>query len=283
MLDIASCIDAYMHRCANKRLSPFTLRHYKYQLDRLRILLLEGVDLGIYLQSKAVASHRALLVLWRHFAMHSCQDLEDKIKELELPRIKLRPPKFLNQYESQKLREAPIESLEDKCAILLMLDMGMRVGEVSKIKGEDLKDGWISIERKGGNRQRLPVPPNILAILQSIDRKDNEKVFKIATRFLQDKVKRYSQKYIGRSISPHTLRHTFATHAMANGGGIHVLKEFLGHANISSTNRYCHVIPEDLISLQALAVKSRLGVWVSQSESSESNPNQGVGITIGVE
>jgi integrase/recombinase XerD len=128
----------------------------------------------------------------------------------------------------------------------MMLDMGLRIAEALPLKVSDIQDGWLAIKRKGGNIQHLPVPGHIMVLIKYLNLQPEDRLVNMSRSTLQHYVPVLSMEIIGKRISCHSLRHSFATNAMRKGLNVNVLKEFLGHANLVATSRYCHVVPQDL-------------------------------------
>lgn len=250
-------ISAFLRRCEDKRLSPATLRQYRSQLNQLAGLIECNYDIGAYLRAKEISTHSTTLRLWHQFVNESAPHLKAKFKSLDLPRVPLKVPKFLSPHEVETLKAADIP-LRLKLPLLLMLEMGMRIAEVKNSKVQHIKNDWIEIKRKGGNIQRLPLSQGVREILGRLNLSPTDSLMEIGIRGFQKYLAKVSSQLLGRSINPHALRHTFATEAMRSGARIDVLKDFLGHANIATTSRYCHTVGEDMQNLLGTMEAKRL-------------------------
>ena len=164
-------------------------------------------------------------------------------------------PVVLEPGECQRLLKQSnrryITGIRNKAIMLLMLNMGLRVSEVT-----DLRPGSINltsrklriVNGKGGVDRDLIIPEGIEETLrQWKDRKPkNTKYFfttikggQLSNRYLCDMIKRYGRKAkIDKTISPHTLRHTFATEYYRQTKDIETLRRILGHSDISTTTIY---------------------------------------------
>jgi integrase/recombinase XerD len=172
-------------------------------------------------------------------------------------------PIVLDKKEVLTLLEIPneryITGRRNKVIISLMVNTGLRVSEVSKLKGNDinLKEGNLRVVNgKGskdrdlviGNRQTLEllreynkVKPKSDYFFTSIftSKKQGNKIEQISIRYLQAMIKRYSKKAgIHKNVSPHTLRHTFATEFYRETKDLETLRMILGHSDISTTQIY---------------------------------------------
>lgn len=163
-------------------------------------------------------------------------------------------PVILEPEEAQKLIKQPSKryptGLRNKAILSLMLHCGLRVSEVVNLRpgSINLTKGKLRIEAGKGKKDRdLAIPDYIIPLLESWRKKRPEGSFffstlagkKLAVRYLQQMVKRYAAKAgINKNISPHTLRHTYATQYYKQTKDIETLRRILGHADISTTTIY---------------------------------------------
>jgi integrase/recombinase XerC len=174
------------------------------------------------------------------------------------PKAKRSLPKFLKVEEVLELIHAPAPDTHlgrrDRALFELMYGSGLRVGEaVGLCIGDlDLKNGWVKVLGKGSRERTVPFgPPAREAIeLYLSDRQvgfDQPLFCNFrGTRLTARSVARILAKHLvriaaSRSLSPHGLRHSFATHLLAAGADIRTIQELLGHARLSTTQRYTHV------------------------------------------
>lgn len=169
-----------------------------------------------------------------------------------MPNKKL--PIILEKKEVEKLLNQPSEKsligLRNRAMIKMMVNVGLRVSEVAKLEvlDIDLERGKLRIKQgKGGKDRDLFLPPESLEPLKEWKEKRPKSAFffstlkgkKLCIRYLQEMIKRYSLKAgIKKRVSPHTLRHTFATEFYRQTKDIETLRKILGHANISTTTIY---------------------------------------------
>lgn len=196
-----------------------------------------------------------------------------KVKQNKLPKM----PIFLELKEIRNLNKA----LEELCKteytkirniyiINLMLNTGMRISEVLKITLEDLRrskaNGYIVIRGKGNKERYFPIDisdfsddhkiksyiSKYIEYRVDIDTTENSlfvslKGEKISQRYIQKILKEGAEfSQLNKKISPHKLRHTFATHILRNGANIRHVQELLGHSSISTTQIYTHANIADL-------------------------------------
>ena len=192
----------------------------------------------------------------------------DPTERLESPKIIDRLPEFLTKEETQRLLDAPNpqKSLywRDRSILELLYASGVRVSELVGllISGLDLDDSFITVFGKGGKERIVPVGVPALLTLKrylselrpKLDQAEGrghvylnargrpltrESVWKL----VRDSGRRAD---INKNVSPHTLRHTFATHLLEGGADLAAVQELLGHVDISSTQIYTHVDREYL-------------------------------------
>ncbi|MBP2027054.1 site-specific recombinase XerD [Acetoanaerobium pronyense] len=196
-----------------------------------------------------------------------------KVKQNKLPKM----PIFLELKEIRNLNKA----LEELCKteytkirniyiINLMLNTGMRISEVLNITLEDLRrskaNGYIVIRGKGNKERYFPIDisdfsddhkiksyiSKYIEYRDDIDTTENSlfvslKGEKISQRYIQKILKEGAEfSQLNKKISPHKLRHTFATHILRNGANIRHVQELLGHSSISTTQIYTHANIADL-------------------------------------
>lgn len=190
-------------------------------------------------------------------------------KRVRNPKVSKKLPNYLSIIEVEEILdgidEITKEDIRNKCLFELMYSTGMRVSEVSDLilKDIDLKEKSIKVMGKG-SKERFVYYGDCLSNLlnkylrvrdEFIRNKDNEFLF---VNKLGDKLSRQSIEYIinkimaksvvNHKISPHTLRHTYATHLLDNGADLKSVQELLGHESLDTTEIYTHISNERLRS-----------------------------------
>ena len=188
------------------------------------------------------------------------------VKSIASPKIDKKLPVFLTQDKMSLLLDLPASSNFEDSRDILILELfystGVRISELIKIKLEDINYENNSINILGkGNKKRLVIIGNYAKkkLLDFLNYNEDSKtgfLFKnerksksghISERFVFNIVKKYVRKVTNnQKISPHSLRHTFATHLLNNGADLMSLKELLGHSDLSSTQIYTHVNIEQM-------------------------------------
>ena len=140
--------------------------------------------------------------------------------------------------------------VRNKAMLSVMLNMGLRVSEVSNLKFRDVsinKRKLRVVNGKNGKDRDLVIPGYTLVLLEKwkVVRSESDYFFttldglKVGTRYIQDMVGRYRERSeIGKNVTPHTLRHTFATEFYRQTKDIETLRKILGHSDISTTQIY---------------------------------------------
>ena len=154
--------------------------------------------------------------------------------------------------------------IRDKAMVGLLYSSGLRVSELVSLKIINISDkkGWIRVEGKGSKQRFVPVYNQAWQDLECYLAKSrpilknkftDDSLFvnargKMMTRQgFWDVLKKLTQKSgVNKSVSPHMLRHTFATHLLQGGANLMTVKELLGHSNINTTQIYTHLVNENV-------------------------------------
>ena len=183
------------------------------------------------------------------------------------PRLETRLPKFIGQEDMGKLLTAPATvgplALRDKALLETLYSAGLRVSELTGLDVTDLDlDEGLDTVRGKGRRERLALlgPPSVealrawLAVREGVGKGASQSaVFlnKHGTRLSTRSVARMLDGYVRQTgldptSSPHTLRHSFATHLLDEGADIRSVQELLGHRSLATTQIYTHVTTQKL-------------------------------------
>lgn len=233
------------------------------QHERERALLNQPKDSPRRLSSESVYLTIAALRAFYRFCENEKLLPHNAAENLSLPRRWKRLPKSLTDLEIQQLLapltgEAPGE-LCDQAMLELAYASGLRLSELCHLRLEQLHldAGFITVIGKGNKERVVPVGRAAVAALerylavgrpQLVNRRSPAEVFltrrgtPFAAVTLWWRVKQRVRKAgIARNVTPHMLRHSFATHLLEHGADLRVIQELLGHANISTTEVYTHV------------------------------------------
>lgn len=177
----------------------------------------------------------------------------------ETPKLWQLIPEVLSLEEVNALLAAPLKDdrigVRDRAILELLYATGMRVSELCGLKIQDLSDTFVKVKGKGKKERLIPVGKqaihavdDYLIRFRGLSEGDQAPLFVTARgkpidrTTVWSRVKTYAKAAgITKSISPHTLRHSFATHLLENGADLRLIQEMLGHEDIGTTDRYTHV------------------------------------------
>jgi len=186
-------------------------------------------------------------------------------RQIRSPKLPRRLPSFLPKDESKNLLDAKVDGseagLRDRALLELLYAAGLRVAECCGLDLDDLdrRQGSVRVMGKGGKERVVPVGDVALQALEAwltVRGEGGGPLFtnprrgRLSTRGAHRIVKaRARAAGIDRRVSPHTLRHTFATHMLGEGADLRLIQELLGHSRLSTTQRYTHVSAEHLMKV----------------------------------
>jgi integrase/recombinase XerD len=232
------------------------------ELPALQQYLAELLDLGISARSQArfISSLRAF---YRYLRQEK-YNFPDPSLDIEMPELAKTLPHFLEIEEVEFLlsainRNSP-EGLRDHAMFLLLYACGLRVSELVALKCSMLyfSDGFIRVIGKGDKERLVPIAPEAIAAINSYMTTArnqiriqpgfqdvlflNRRGKQITRQWVFLSLKKYlNLAGIQKPISPHSLRHSFATHLIEGGADLRVVQELLGHSSITTTEIYTHM------------------------------------------
>jgi integrase/recombinase XerD len=219
--------------------------------------------------SATVARKVAAMRSFFHFLVAEGRLSDDPTATLDTPRVKKRLPHALSRGDVDRLLSMPLEvqgakALRDTCLLEMLYATGMRVSELVALNVDDVNAaaGTVRCMGKGQKERIIPLHPRaaeVLASYLSDGRAANVKNPSEVALFLNPRgtrltrqglwliIKDYVDKAeIAAEVTPHTLRHSFATHLLDGGAGLREVQQLLGHSNVSTTQIYTHVSGERL-------------------------------------
>lgn len=277
--------DYLNHLRAERGLSPNTIAAYRSDLDKLqgwaasREQALEAIRprdvaaflahlraLGLSARSAGRAVH-AIRGFFR-FLVREEKVAEDPMENVRSPRPFKPLPRFLNRAQVEALLQAPDLTtplgLRDKAILETMYASGLRASEVTHLKTENIDPdiGLLRIFGKGRKERLVPIGSSALAAILRYEQEGRPRLLKkkksreLFLNHSGDALSRMGLWLIVRRhaltagvagiLTPHVLRHSFATHLLENGADLRALQAMLGHADISTTEIYTHVTRERL-------------------------------------
>ncbi len=189
---------------------------------------------------------------------------------LRSPRLPKRLPRVLTKDDAAALMAFPTGpsplSLRDRALLETMYSTGARVSEAAGINLNDLDeaDGIVSLKGKGRKERLVPIGDVALQAIREYRRSlkptpgnrhpsspmfMNHRGGRLTTRSVAKMVARYSSRLVSGSVSPHALRHSYATHLLDEGADLRSIQELLGHASLSTTQKYTHVAIDQLLAV----------------------------------
>ncbi|MCE9499659.1 MAG: site-specific tyrosine recombinase XerD [Leptospira sp.] len=256
----------------------YDLNKFKTYLDKQHIDLLEVQSNDIMkflteeknrkISSKTLAREVVAIRQFYKFLRDEKQVDINPTDKIETPEVSRQIPDHLTQDEIDelfiKISEDNIHELRDKCIFELLYSSGLRISEACSLKlsDVDLNTMTLTVEGKGGRERLVPFGEKSLSILNKYLAKSRPEILKgrpCEYLFVSKKgsyinrksVWRLLNHYIKRTgikkkVTPHTLRHSFATHLLENHADLRSVQELLGHIDISTTQIYTHMANKTL-------------------------------------
>lgn len=267
------------------------LKIYRNYLDSIKILDFEEIKdtniLDFQVELKTVystSSQNRIIVSVRNFHKYISEllSIRDESLVITISKKEKRLPIYLTVNEVEKLLssfgDTPRE-IFDKCLLETIYGLGLRVSECCNLIYSEinLDSGFAKVMGKGSKERTLPIPDQTCALMRKYFNeirplwiKDSTKYFFINENSHQvypeyiEKLIRNKSNSLGfkKHITPHKLRHSYATHLLQNGSDIRSIQELLGHSDISTTEIYTHVeanrLKQTYINAHPLANKKGL-------------------------
>ncbi|KAB2493707.1 site-specific tyrosine recombinase XerD [Priestia endophytica] len=219
--------------------------------------------------SKTIARHIASIRSFHQFLLREHIMDKDPSVHIETPQVERTLPKVLSPDEVEALLTAPDESTpfgrREKAMLELLYATGIRVTELMNLNVEDvhMTMGFVRCIGKGDKERIVPMGKMASEALQKYIEESRPKLLKRNQKeealFLNHHGRRLTRQgfwkilkklalsaQIEKELTPHTLRHSFATHLLENGADLRAVQEMLGHADISTTQIYTHVTKKRL-------------------------------------
>lgn len=268
-----------------KGLSANSVEAYERDYQRLKVYMdAHGIDVVhatfpqlqafIYDTFKEIISIRtqARLIAGIHsfyrFLLYHHYIEQDPSELLETPKKEIHLPEVLSLAEIDSMIDAidmsKGESHRNRAIIEMLYGSGLRVSELVNLRLSDmyLQEGYMRIIGKGNKQRLVPISPEAtkwfnywLEDRSQLDIKPESKDIAFLNRYGRQLtramiftiIKRLAEQAgVKKAISPHTLRHSFATHLLQNGADLRIIQQLLGHESISTTEIYTHVDVSDL-------------------------------------
>ena len=268
------------HLKHERNASPHTISSYKGDLGQLEAYLIEkkadwrsadnvvlrGFLARLYekkLKKSTIARKLAAMRSFYDYCLKRKWIEENPAKVLATPRQDRNVPSFLSEDEMTEFLDLPLSDksldLRDRALLELLYASGIRVGELVAVDLEDVgfDERLVRVKGKGKKERLAPFGRKAEASLRTYLRarpdllKDklgqnalflNYKGGRLTSRSVERIVGRYIRRTtVNRKISPHSLRHSFASHLLSRGADLRVIQELLGHASLATTQKYTHL------------------------------------------
>lgn len=236
--------------------SPLTIKNYLYIIrDFLKDFdVPDSKSIQKYFLKKEISKNtRATQTLiLRSFAKFLKKELHIEFEILDPPKTSKTLPTFLTRDEVKRFLEVVKKNKRDFTIISFLIYTGVRVGELINIRIEDvnLEENYVRIKGKGDKERFVPITEELSIILQRHLKEphysdylfETKRHTKFSALTIQLMVKKYANEAnIQKKITPHKLRHTFATLALESGISPITIGELLGHSSLNTTMKYTHV------------------------------------------
>lgn len=261
-----------------RNVSPHTLAAYRRDLDQLAVFVIRergekaaasDVDhlllrrylalLGKSAKKSSIGRKLAAIRSFFRYLLRSGDVAKNPAELIATPKKENRLPFHLDIDQVTTLVEAPADdqrhALRDRAVLEMLYSCGLRVSELTglNIAELDLSGGMVRVMGKGGKERIVPVGSRAITAVREYLAGRSESAGS-GPLFLNTRGQRINRRSVARivdahvlriaafkRISPHILRHTFATHMLEGGADLRAIQELLGHASLSTTQKYTHV------------------------------------------
>jgi integrase/recombinase XerC len=269
------------HIQVERRLSPLTLRSYEIDLiqfldflaldshqitqikaQTIRLWLVELSNQGI--QNRSINRKLATLRTFFKYLQRRGDVTDNPMQTIRMVKTSKSLPTYLRESEMEQVfaqQEIPkntFEEVRDQLVLMLLYGTGMRLAELIQLSNQQLNLASKTLRVIGKrNKERIIPMPQLLVDL--VKQYQSLNPFQSHSLLLTDKgepcypmfIQRLVKKYLGEvstleKLSPHVLRHSYATHLLNRGADLNAIKELLGHANLAATQVYTHNSMEKL-------------------------------------
>lgn len=254
------------------------LRRRKKQSIPVRIDTITSDDIRAHLhgldrqgeKASSLARKLACLRSLFRFLLREGQLQKNPTESLRSPRLPKPLPRVLTKDDAAALMTFPSGPsplpLRDRALLETLYSTGARVSEVVGLNLNDLDeaDGIVCLRGKGRKERMVPIGDLALRAIReyrtslkpsphthhpSSPMFLNHRGGRLTTRSVASMVSRYSSRLVGGAVSPHALRHSYATHLLDEGADLRSIQELLGHASLSTTQKYTHLAMDQLLAV----------------------------------
>lgn len=254
-------------RLFGKLLEEINLRRYSYQTGRVYLSMVKDFlnsgktprEFLLSYSDKSKSTMRSAYFALKFFHENVLNTKFDE--KLPLARKSLKLPLVLSKEEINKMIEST-NNIKHKLVIMFLYYAGLRLDEARNLKWEDIDFNReiIHLKTAKGDKERVVfLHKHLIEALRIFGTKETGPIFvsqrdgKYNKRTIQQIIKSASKKAgIKKRVTPHTLRHSFATHLLESGADIRYIQQLLGHKDLKTTQIYTHVANKDIKKLANL-------------------------------
>lgn len=267
-------LEAFQNYLKQRAYSPYTQRDYMRSVNAWATFtqdqacdLLDTKSLGLFLQQRKVNKRTlnhdlsALRTFFHFLEQHYHHKMPQNLKEMS-PKFEPKLPQFFTLEQMNTLLATPDQLFEagklteffwrrDKALLELLYGSGVRVGELVTLRMEHVlwDQRLLRVLGKGRKERMIPFGKPALEALQALHAHINTEVLipnrsgkPLTTRSVELLIKKHLlAAHLPLTMTPHSCRHSYATHLLQNGADLRVVQALLGHASLSTTQIYTHV------------------------------------------
>ncbi|MBX3237569.1 MAG: tyrosine recombinase XerC [Nitrospiraceae bacterium] len=222
----------------------------------------------------SLARKLACLRSFYRYLIRNGEAKDNPAEDVRAPKLPKHLPRVLTKDDAAALMEFPSpgtgQFLRDRAVLETLYSTGARVSELAGMNVADLDrtQGIVRLRGKGNKERIAPIGSVALAAITEYHAQasagvgrasgpmqgqrpvfQNQRGGRLTARSIARIVGRYSQQLAGGAVSPHTLRHSFATHLLDEGADLRAIQEMLGHASLSTTQKYTHLATDQLLAV----------------------------------
>jgi len=242
-------------------------------------------------KKSTLARKLATLRSFYRFLLREGRVAANPADEVHTPKLPQHLPRVLTKDDANALMEFPdgdrVSDLRDRAILETLYSTGTRVSELVGMNWEDvnLNDGIVRVKGKSRKERQVPIGSVAVEVIKEYQTAlhlsalnetavfQNSRGGRLTARSVERLVATYSSRLLTGRISPHALRHAFATHLLDEGADLRAIQELLGHASLDTTQKYTHLAMDQLLRVYDHAHPR------AKEESAKKSPKHGVSST----
>jgi integrase/recombinase XerC len=220
-------------------------------------------------KKSSLARKLACLKSFFRYFMRVGEMTENPAEEVQAAKLPKHLPRVLTKDDAAALMDVTMtgrrHALRDRAILETLYSTGARVSELVGLNHEDIdhEQGTVRLRGKGSKERLVPIGSVALVAISEYHAKSplmarrkagtpafvNQRGVRLTARTVARIVAACSRELAGGGVSPHTLRHSFATHLLDEGADLRAIQEMLGHASLSTTQKYTHLATDQLLAV----------------------------------